>query len=128
MTVTSLAAQRSGFADANDVRGVVDQMPDEYVECRELNHLWRPYDVHYNAKYHTYDRTLRCYRCLTRKHQELSERGHVLRSSYSYPEDYQLKNLGRIAGDARDVVRLASLTRQIKKSAAKRAKQQRKAR
>jgi hypothetical protein len=42
---------------------------------------------------------------------ELSERGHVYASWYTYADDYLTQGLGRIMGEGRDVLRLATIVR-----------------
>ena len=57
-------------------------------------------------------RSFRCDRCGCEKVQRLDEYGHQISSNIAYPEGY-VSDVGRIAGSARDAMRLTSLTRQI---------------
>lgn len=43
--------------------------------------------------------------------REMSEYGHVYAQTYGYPDGYLAQGIGRIAGDAKDAVRLASVRR-----------------
>lgn len=92
------------------VEEFAEQLPDKYLHCRELGHLWRPW----KAGHHPdggYTRTLRCTRCRTKREQELSERGMVMTSRYIHPEGYLSEGIGRITGEGRGLLRLASIKR-----------------
>jgi hypothetical protein len=43
--------------------------------------------------------------------REMSESGHVYAETREYPDGYLTKGLGRIAGEAKDAVRLAATLR-----------------
>lgn len=101
------------YADPTDVADLAESMPMSYLQCRDFGHSWRPYSAAYHAGDRTYVRTQRCPRCKTFRDQELSERGTQLRSSYRYADGYLMEGLGRIVGDGRDALRLASITRSI---------------
>jgi hypothetical protein len=40
---------------------------------------------------------------------ELDSRGHKIKSTIEYADDYLTKGIGRIVGDARDTLRLATI-------------------
>lgn len=100
------------YASRSEIEEVLEAMPESFIECRDLQHRWRPYTASWDGSTRVFDRQLRCSRCRTLKVQVLSETGAVLSSHYEYPKNYLLK-LGRIVGDGRDAVRLASVTRRI---------------
>lgn len=81
-----------------------------YLQCRELNHRWEPSRVE-AVRNGGFLRTLRCRRCGGRKHQEMTNRGMILRSWYEYPEGYLREGLGRIVGEGRGVLRVQSMLR-----------------
>lgn len=101
------------YADVADVGDFAEGLPDKFLHCRELGHLWRP---HAGGKYAEggYSRVLRCNRCKTKREQEIDSRGMILSNKYVYPEGYQVEGLGRIVGEGRGVLRLQSLVRLTK--------------
>lgn len=102
------------WAELEEVVDFAEGLPDTFLECRELGHLWRPWYAGLN-EYGSYDRILRCTRCYTKRVQVISARGVVVKNSYIHPEGYLHKGMGRIAGDARGAMRLVSLKRQVKR-------------
>lgn len=87
-------------------------LPDRFLRCRELGHVWRPATASWDRKEKVYDRMLRCSSCRTERHQVLSAQGHVLRNSYRYPEHYLTEGLQR-GTYTRDVFRLEAIVRFI---------------
>ena len=113
LTEVGERAQRASvFADRADVEAMAQDMPDSFLMCREMSHQWRPASARIGSD-GVIARTLECGRCTAQRVQELSPRGHVLSSHYVYPEGYLAVNIGRIAGDGRDALRLASVMRHI---------------
>lgn len=96
-----------------EIAAFAAELPEKFLLCRELGHLWRPYDAHWDTEHNCYVRVLRCTRCYTRRHQNLSSLGGVLASHYEYVDGYQSKGLGRIEKEGRDRLRLESITRTI---------------
>lgn len=95
-------------------------LSDKILACRELGHYWRPFAVEYDAKAKSYERTLRCSRCRTQRHQFLSREGHVLSNRYTYSEGYLATDVEKW-GASRDVFRLEAITRAVTEHAAPRA-------
>lgn len=98
------------YAQLQEVEQFAAELPEKFLHCRELGHLWRPF----KAGRHPdggFERTLRCTRCRTRRHQSLSSRGMILSNRYEHPEGYLSLGLGRIAGEGRGLLRLESLSR-----------------
>lgn len=87
----------------------IEALPDRFLLCRELGHTWKPWTASFDGT--AYDRTLRCPRCKTERHQVLSRYGSVVSNRYSYPDQYLVKGLGHLDGSDRDALRLASVTR-----------------
>lgn len=101
-------------ADPSAVSSWSHHLPDDFLLCRDLGHLWRPFTARYNPEVHAYERTMRCGRCKTDREQTLSLRGEVLRGHYTYTEGYQAPaGQGRLTGDARGALRIESVTRLI---------------
>lgn len=103
-----------------------EELPERFLECRELGHLWRPWAALSNPD-GGYDRTLRCTRCQTKREQIITSRGVVTSNRYIHPEGYLHKGMGRIVGDGRGLLRLTSVKRQAIKMAEKAESNKRKA-
>lgn len=87
-------------------------LPDRYLRCRELGHVWRPATASWDRKERVYDRMLRCSSCRTERHQILNEYGHVLSNRYQYPDHYLTQGVQR-GTYTRDVFRLEAIIRYI---------------
>lgn len=97
-------------AQLSDVKEFAKSLPEKYLHCRELGHLWRPF----RAGRHPdggFERVLRCSRCRTRREQSLSSTGMVLTNNYKHPEGYLTEGIGRIVGEGRGLLRLESIMR-----------------
>lgn len=98
------------YATPSSVEQFASTMPAEFVNCRGMTgHNWKPHDAKYIPKQKVHEAILRCVNCATRRIMVLDAVGRVLSNSYAYPDGYQAKGLGRIAGDGRAVLRLASV-------------------
>jgi hypothetical protein len=104
-----LAEQR--YASPSEVESQADQWSEDFLQCRLYGHPWRPSRATFNSRFRYYYVVQLCPRCLSERHAELNERGHIMASWMKYPEGYLTKKIGRIVGDGRDVLRLAALTR-----------------
>lgn len=100
------------YADPADVREMAEGMPQEFLECRDFQHMWRPMGCRYQVKTQTYERSLKCERCDTVKSQVLSRTGAVLGTKYEYADGYTTKGNGRMGSEARDALRLVSVLRE----------------
>jgi hypothetical protein len=101
-------------ADVSAVSRWSQTLPDEYLLCRDIGHLWRPLTARFNPEENTYLRTMRCGRCRTERHQTLSLAGMVLAGHYDYADDYLApQGQGRLTGQARGSLRLESVIRTI---------------
>ena len=98
------------WATPADASAAAQNWATEVLECRTWGHNWRITASVFVARYRYYAITWACPRCHTQRHQELNKRGTVLASWYIYPDGY-LSDVGRIAGDARDALRVAVLNR-----------------
>lgn len=103
--------QPPAYATPDEVRDASEQWSSAQLECRDLGHHWRPSDAVHVRRLNYYRLSHSCERCGMRRIREMSERGHVYAQTYEYPDGYLLKGLGRIAGDARDEVRLQATLR-----------------
>jgi hypothetical protein len=103
------------YADDDAVQEFAEGLPERFLYCREMGHNWKPYTA---SAYRDggFERVLRCTRCKTRRHQEISNRGVIVHNRYEYPEGYSApKGMGQIAGEGRGVLRLASIKRIVGK-------------
>jgi hypothetical protein len=93
-----------------------DELPDRFLLCRDLGHLWRPMRAGIEAR--SYWRIMRCTRCHTERHQTLTMRGEIVSGHYVYPDGYLAPaGIGHMSGDHRSHLRLQSLTRLIQREA-----------
>jgi len=69
-----------------------------------------------------YERKRRCPQCTTVRVELVNIRGAIVSRHYEYPEDYQVKGLGHISGDDRNVLRLTSILRTLAKQERKSGK------
>jgi hypothetical protein len=92
-----------------------ESLPDAYLQCRDLGHLWRPFTAQWHQQERAYSRVLSCQRCGTQRAQWVSASGHIAHgNAYTYPEGYTAPaGSGRMDGVARDALRLASVLRMV---------------
>lgn len=91
---------------------VVESLPDNFLQCREMRHRWVPWSASWSATEGCYRRVLHCDRCETDRISVLDEHGAVLFSHYDYADGYLVSGYGRVPGSA-DAYRLASVIRAI---------------
>lgn len=84
-------------------------MADEHLLCRDFGHSWRPWAAEWVPQRRQYAEALVCARCRSVRHRLLDEFGALLGNSYTYAEGYLVHGLGRLTGDDRNDLRLASL-------------------
>lgn len=84
-------------------------MADEHLLCRDFGHSWRPWAAEWIPQRRQYAEALVCSRCTSVRHRLLDEYGALLGNSYTYAEGYLVHGLGRLTGDDRNDLRLASL-------------------
>lgn len=94
-----------------DIEDAVKDMTDEALECRDFSHSWRPFSA--SRESYGFERTLQCRNCKTERRETLDKRGGLVSRSYAYPEGFLIKGLGRLSGNRKDAVRLASMLRAI---------------
>lgn len=86
-----------------------------YLACRELGHVWKPWGATWDRVARAYDRRLRCSRCRTERVQLINDQGHVLTNRYNYSSGYEAKNVEKGVRVSRDIFRLEALTRFLQK-------------
>lgn len=83
-------------------------MDPAHVHCRDYGHSWGPFRVKPIAK--GFERTVRCKTCGATQEQLLNARGDIIKKpGRRYPEGYLVKGLGRLTGEDKGYVRLASI-------------------
>lgn len=95
-------------------RFTLDSVKEEHLECRDFSHAWRPYDAVIDKQNKVIERVLICDRCKTTRHQVITMKGFIHKSSYTYAEGYLLKGAGHVMtqGD-RAKIRLRSIQRGV---------------
>ena len=91
-----------------DVDDAIDQLSDEALVCRDLQHSWVPKDAH-EIPGGGYVRILRCRSCTTKRVEYLDGWGSVVRRYYQYADGYLIKGVGRFAGEYKDRARLINV-------------------
>jgi hypothetical protein len=98
-----------------DLDQAIGRMSDAHLHCRDYGHSWRPFAAAYVAAQRAYEQTLRCVRCRTLRHRVLDSHGQVVSSGYTYAEHYLVKGMGRLVGEDRGLIRIASVRADIEK-------------
>jgi hypothetical protein len=107
-------ARRSRMPRLRVVRGTpvgdaISTMVDTHLLCRDFGHSWRPWAAEWIPQRRQYLEALVCHRCEAVRRRLLDEYGAQLGQSYTYPDGYLVKGLGRLTGDDRNSLRRAGL-------------------
>lgn len=103
------------YATVDEVSAWANDLSDRFLECRDMRHSWRRVSINVNAD-DTLKRVRRCRTCKTERSEIVTQMGHVLSRTYSYPDGYQTHGIGRMAGDTLDAVRAVSIQRELAQS------------
>lgn len=91
-----------------------EELPERFLQCRDFGHSWRPWAVRFDREYNSYERTLRCTRCRSERHESLGLSGAKAGRGYTYPDGYQAPpGTGHLVLADRDELRIASIQRLI---------------
>jgi hypothetical protein len=90
-------------------------LPQRYLRCRELGHVWRPHTVSREPGGAGFFRRLRCAECRTEREQLLDSGGHVIRNGYHYSDGYLADTHVERGGYSRDIFRLEAVVRYLNK-------------
>jgi hypothetical protein len=102
------------MASSENTPHTIDDISDQFLECRDYGHAWRASDVKISRKAQEIHRVFAClHDCGTLRTQVLSSDGYILRSFYTYPEGYVLPGIGRLSVDDRARIRVMG-TQQLK--------------
>ena len=111
-----MSTDTNPLADPRTVAKWSHDLPDEFLLCRDIGHQWRPYTARYVPADNAYERTIRCGRCTTERHQSISLQGEITSGGYHYADGYVApRGQGRLTGRARGALRLESVARLIGK-------------
>lgn len=98
-----------------DVAGAIAHMTAMQIQCRDYGHAWKPWRAELIGKggARGYEQALRCTRCDTERWRTLTRYGEVVSAHYVYPDGYLVKGLGRLTGEDRGQLRVASIERTV---------------
>lgn len=105
-------ADERHYADLGSVQEFAEGLKESFLHCRELGHNWKPW----GAGRHPdggWERSLRCTRCKTERHQTITPTGMVMSNKYVHPEGYLSEGLGRIVGEGRGLLRIEAIKRHV---------------
>ncbi len=103
---------REGPPSPAEVRARAQDWTDAQLACRASQHRWQPLRAVLNRRYGFWRCDWQCDRCATEKSSEIdADTGEVWGTWYAYDDGYLATGMGRMAGDARGIIRLASLQR-----------------
>lgn len=98
------------YADPQAVQRAAQDWSDAIVHCRIYGHQWSPYTAAFRGA-HAIEVHQRCQRCRSRRKQTMDSRtGRATPwQSAGYVDGYLLKDVGRVSGDGRNILRLAAI-------------------
>jgi hypothetical protein len=89
----------------------VPTIPDNFLECRDYGHNWKPYNAEVDNRRRFVKRIQQCGNCESFRSHKIStavrSRGQLIpgSASYSHAEGYLNKGHGRLTADAKDQIR-----------------------
>lgn len=95
------------WADREKVEKAAEEWPDKFIQCRIYGHSWRPLTVARHGA--GYEVTQRCSSCRNQRSQDMDSNGYSSPWRMTYVDNYLLKDMGRVDGDGRAVLRLAAI-------------------
>lgn len=133
MSKITTVTQSPLWASPAELEKASEHWTDAQMMCRDMRHAWAPHTAYRDRSTETIDRTVQCPRCGTLRSDTISSTTGERTTStrYTYPDGY-LSDVGRIAGGARDLLRLIATNRVVDdvadiKAAARRAERKVKA-
>lgn len=100
------------LATVDEARAYANSKGTSALLCRTNGHNWEMRQINDNARYGYMQVVQGCYSCGADRIQEMSRKtGRVYAARITYPEGYLTKDIGRIVGDAKDIVRLTLVKR-----------------
>lgn len=120
-SIQAQTAQTPKIATVDDVRDMIADMPDRFIQCRDLGHNWKIADSEKTGRGRQAirTRTLFCPSCKYNKYQTFDSEGTLVHETPDYPEGYLMKGKGRIDRHGKGQFRIASIDRYIEKKASR---------
>jgi hypothetical protein len=103
------AAPHPAPDEPHTLEAAVQGLRPEFLQCRDYGHAWRKFTAKWLPSFNLYDVREKCMRCDTTRARSIGRHGERLGAQYEYPDGYQMTGMGRLSGDDRDVIRLASV-------------------
>ena len=101
--------------DVLSVEQFAESLPDKYLNCRELGHVWRHWTVEFDNASKSYHRQLRCSGCRTIRKQLLDSHAGVIKNSYDYSSGYLATKVEKGVSLHRSAFRLEAIVRTLNK-------------
>jgi hypothetical protein len=101
----------SRHATPAEVQRQAAKWSEDFLECRLYGHHWRPASARFHDTYRYWRIVQRCPRCTSERVAELDSNGHVTSQAIHYADGYLTDGIGRIVGNSRDTLRLATIQR-----------------
>lgn len=102
------------MATIEEIDTAILDMPAEFLECRDEQHLWQKLPPEYDDKRRCHVRVRKCGRCTKRKTIPIGSDGYPAGPTrYEDPEGYLFTGIGRVGTDARARIRLVCMTKEI---------------
>lgn len=102
------------YATPAEVREMLENQPDSWIECRGNRHPFEPSNATSFGSYGILRTVEVCANCTAVKTTEMTLSGKVLTRRIKYVHPEYLSKTGKIAGDARDMVRLVRTQKAFK--------------
>lgn len=97
----------------HDLEETLHDMRQDFIQCRDFGHAWRPFTARWMPAERVYHTQLRCSRCRTIRTRYINDHGQQVGHTYAYPDGYQIRGMGRMTGEDRDHLRLESVLRVV---------------
>lgn len=103
----------TSYASPESVEQKLAEWDDNILTCRTFGHNFQAGSAVKNNRLKYWRLVRRCPRCKAEKVMEVSFRGRVYSShiDYSQTDGYLATGMGRIIGEGKDMLRLATITR-----------------
>jgi len=102
------------MASKRDVADWAAELPDEYLECRDYGHKFKPWAIRFDDEHNAYVRVARCASCKSTRPEWLGLGGAREKANISYRDGYLAPaGSGRLVMEDRNALRMESITRQL---------------
>ena len=102
------------MASKRDVADWAAELPDEYLECRDYGHKFKPWAIRFDDEHNAYVRVARCASCKSTRPEWLGLGGAREKANIAYRDGYLAPaGSGRLVMEDRNALRMESITRQL---------------